>query len=51
MNKQPYITTADGKRKFACSAVAVLVFIVNEEEKILHKKEVTIHHARFLDTN
>lgn len=34
-NQQPHLTTADGKRKFACSAVAVSVFIVNEEEEIL----------------
>jgi len=32
---QPHITTADGKRRFACSPVAVLAFIVNNREEIL----------------
>ena len=32
---QPRVTTADGKRQFACYPAAVLAFIVNEEEKIL----------------
>jgi len=35
LEQQPYITTADGKRKFACSPVAILVFIVNEREELL----------------
>ena len=34
-NEQPIITEFGGRRKFACSAAAVSVFIVNEEEKIL----------------
>ena len=34
-SQQPYVTTSDGKRQFACSPVAVLVFIINEEEKVL----------------
>lgn len=34
-NPQPQITTADGKRRFACSPVAVLAIIVNEREEIL----------------
>lgn len=33
--QQPYITTADEKRRFACSPAAILVFIVNEQEEIL----------------
>ena len=35
--QQPYLTTTIGsrQRRFACSAAAVLVFIVNGEEKIL----------------
>ena len=33
--QQPYVTTANGKRRFACSAVAILVFIINEREEIL----------------
>lgn len=32
---QPYLTTVDGKRKFACSPVAVMALIVNEREEIL----------------
>jgi 8-oxo-dGTP pyrophosphatase MutT (NUDIX family) len=32
---QPHILTADEKRRFACSPVAVVVFIVNEREEIL----------------
>jgi 8-oxo-dGTP pyrophosphatase MutT (NUDIX family) len=34
-SQQPCVTTADGKRRFACSPVAVLVFIVNEREEVL----------------
>lgn len=34
-NPQLYITTVDGKRRFACSPVAVLAIIVNEREEIL----------------
>jgi 8-oxo-dGTP pyrophosphatase MutT (NUDIX family) len=34
-SQQPYITTADGRRRFACSPVAILVFIVNEKEEAL----------------
>lgn len=34
-SQQPYVTTVDGKRRFACSPVAVLVFIVNEREEVL----------------
>jgi ADP-ribose pyrophosphatase YjhB (NUDIX family) len=34
-NSQPCLTTADGKRNFACSPVAVIAFIVNEREEIL----------------
>lgn len=30
-----HIATADGKRRFACSAVAVLAIIVNEREEVL----------------
>jgi 8-oxo-dGTP pyrophosphatase MutT (NUDIX family) len=33
--QQPCITTADGRRRFACSPVAILVFIVNEKEEVL----------------
>jgi 8-oxo-dGTP pyrophosphatase MutT (NUDIX family) len=33
--QQPYVTAVDGKRRFACSPVAVLAFIVNEREEIL----------------
>jgi 8-oxo-dGTP pyrophosphatase MutT (NUDIX family) len=33
--QQPYVTTANKKRRFTCSAVAVLVFIINEREEIL----------------
>ena len=33
--QQPFITAADGKRQFACSAVAVLVFLVNKKEEVL----------------
>lgn len=35
LSQQPHITTADGKRRFACSSVAILVFIVNEQEEVL----------------
>jgi len=34
-SQQPYITTANGRRRFACSPVAILVFIVNEQEEVL----------------
>jgi ADP-ribose pyrophosphatase YjhB (NUDIX family) len=34
-SQQPYVTTVDGKRRFACSPVAVVVFIVNEREEVL----------------
>lgn len=34
-DKQPTITSANGNRSFACSAAAVLVFIINEKEEIL----------------
>ena len=30
----PHIMTADGRRRFACSPVAILVFVVNEREKV-----------------
>ena len=33
-NQQPVVTAVNGRR-FACSAVALLVFVVNEEEKLL----------------
>ncbi len=33
--KQPLITTAAGDRRFACSAAALLAFIVDEQERIL----------------
>lgn len=32
---QPHISTATGNRQFACSPVAILVFIVNEREEVL----------------
>jgi 8-oxo-dGTP pyrophosphatase MutT (NUDIX family) len=32
---QPYILAADGRRRFACSPVGILVFVVNEREEIL----------------
>lgn len=32
---QPYVLAANGKRRFACSPAAILVFIVNEREEIL----------------
>jgi ADP-ribose pyrophosphatase YjhB (NUDIX family) len=34
-SNQPKILAANGKRQFACSPAAVLVFIVNEKEEIL----------------
>ena len=34
-NQQPYITTVDGRRKFACSPAAILSFIVNLQEEVL----------------
>lgn len=34
-SQQPCITTADGRRRFSCSPVAILVFIVNEQEEVL----------------
>src|SRR5688572_13072672 len=34
-NHQPIITAAHGKRTFACSAAAVLAFIVDAHERIL----------------
>jgi 8-oxo-dGTP diphosphatase len=34
-SNQPYILAADGKRRFACSPVGILVFVVNEREEIL----------------
>jgi 8-oxo-dGTP pyrophosphatase MutT (NUDIX family) len=34
-SQQPHVTTVDGKRRFACSPVAVLVFILNEREEVL----------------
>ena len=34
-NPLPHITTVDGKRRFACSPVAVLAVIVNQREEIL----------------
>ena len=34
-NQQPFVTDASGTRQFACSAAAVLAFIVNEREEIL----------------
>ena len=33
--QQPTILTSDNQRRFACSPVAILVFIVNEQEEIL----------------
>lgn len=35
MNSQPTVYTANGKGQFACSAAAVLVFIVNADHEIL----------------
>lgn len=35
MSRQPIIADIDGKREFACSAVGLNLFIVNEEERIL----------------
>ncbi|NIV34410.1 MAG: NUDIX domain-containing protein [Anaerolineae bacterium] len=32
---RPHMLTADGRRRFACSPVAILVFIVNEREEVL----------------
>jgi 8-oxo-dGTP pyrophosphatase MutT (NUDIX family) len=32
---QPYVTTVDGNRRFACSPVEVLAILVNEREEIL----------------
>ncbi len=34
-DNQPYLISANDKRRFACFPAAVVVFIVNEEEKIL----------------
>ena len=34
-SQQPHITTANGRRRFTCSPVAILVFIVNEQEEVL----------------
>ena len=33
--KQPHILVAGGHRRFACSPVALLVFIVNDREEVL----------------
>jgi len=35
LSQQPYITAATGRRRFACSPAAILVFIVNEQEEVL----------------
>jgi 8-oxo-dGTP diphosphatase len=35
VNQQPSVVTTDGKRRFACCAVAILVYIVNDREEIL----------------
>ncbi len=35
MSKQPIVTDVKGNREFACSAVALVVFIVNEKEEFL----------------
>lgn len=35
MSQQPTVITAKGDREFACSAVALVVFIVNENEEFL----------------
>ena len=32
---QPTITTTDGKRQFACSPAAVVVYVINERQEIL----------------
>jgi hypothetical protein len=32
---QPFLTTAQGTRRFACSAVAVQAIIVNADERVL----------------
>ena len=34
-SQQPHITTVNGKRRFACSSVAVMALIVNEREEVL----------------
>ena len=34
-SRQPSVITANGKRHFPCFPIAVLAFIVNEEEEIL----------------
>lgn len=34
-NYQPQVTTIDGKRSFACSPAAILVYIVDEQERVL----------------
>ncbi|MGD2158256.1 MAG: NUDIX hydrolase [Anaerolineales bacterium] len=37
-SQQPYVTSINGKRRFACSPVAVMAFIVNERQEILLMK-------------
>ncbi|NIM94995.1 MAG: NUDIX domain-containing protein [Anaerolineales bacterium] len=34
-NPQPQVQTVDGKRSFTCFPVAILVFIINEQEEFL----------------
>ncbi len=34
-NQQPVIVAADGRRQFACSAAAVVAFVINQQEQIL----------------
>ena len=34
-DNQPHVPSADGRKWFACSPVAILVFIVNEQEEVL----------------
>jgi len=34
-SQQPMVTTADGRRRFSCSPVAIPVFIVNDREEVL----------------
>jgi 8-oxo-dGTP diphosphatase len=35
IDTQPHVLTADRRRRFACSPVAILVFVVNEREEAL----------------
>ena len=46
-SQQPSVTTANGKRQFACSPAAILVFIVNEDGKVTRPKVQKSTDPRF----